>query len=152
MLRTGLEDGGLGHGRRYRRAPQARERFLHLDWQRPLRLVRHDRLEEPGQFPGVAAPGQGDYLINPDALAYMRGRSLADRSSACWLTIATSSSPIGRRGRPICSGSASPLSRFCPTGADRHRRGAVGQRPGPRPARRDGDRQRRRRPVKCRPA
>ena len=44
-------NGRLGHGRRHRRTPQGDERLLHPDRQRPLRLVRHDRLEEPAQLP-----------------------------------------------------------------------------------------------------
>ena len=55
VLRSRPGNGGLGDGRRYRRAPQGHERLLHPDRQRPLCLVRHDRLEEPAQLPRAAA-------------------------------------------------------------------------------------------------
>jgi len=45
----------LDHGGRHRRTPQGHQRLLHADRQRPLRLVQHDRLQEPPQLPRVAA-------------------------------------------------------------------------------------------------
>ena len=55
VLRAGAGDGGLDHGRRHRRPPQGHKRLLYPDRQRPLRLVRHGRIEKPAQFPGVVA-------------------------------------------------------------------------------------------------
>jgi hypothetical protein len=45
----------LDHGGRHRRSPQGRQRLLHPDRQRTLRLVRHLGLQEPPQLPRVAA-------------------------------------------------------------------------------------------------
>ena len=55
VLRAGLAERRLDQRRRHRGAPSRPERNLHPDRQRALRLVRHDRLQEPPQFPGVAA-------------------------------------------------------------------------------------------------
>jgi hypothetical protein len=40
-------------------------------------LVWHDRREEPAQFLDLLRAGHSDYVINPEALADMRSRSLA---------------------------------------------------------------------------
>ena len=49
------EHGGLDQRRRHRRPPPAPERRLHPAGQRPLRRLRHDRLEEPAELPRGAA-------------------------------------------------------------------------------------------------
>ncbi len=48
-------DGGVDQRRRHRRPPPGGERDLHPDRQRPLRLVRHRRIEEPAELPRPAA-------------------------------------------------------------------------------------------------
>ena len=62
-------------------------------------------------FLDLLRTGHSDYVINPAALAYMRSRSLAARSSASWPSLRPSISPIGRPGRPISTSSASQHSR-----------------------------------------
>ena len=53
------------------------ERLLHPNRQRAFCLVWHHRLKEPQQFPHAAGAGHDDYIINAEALAYMRQRKLA---------------------------------------------------------------------------
>src|SRR3954471_6335393 len=55
VLRPGVAAGRLDHGRRHRGPPQGRERHLHADRQRPLRLVRHHGQQEPAELPRVTA-------------------------------------------------------------------------------------------------
>ena len=49
------EHGALDQRRRHRRPPPAPERRLHPARQRPLRRLRHHRLEEPAELPRAAA-------------------------------------------------------------------------------------------------
>ena len=46
----GAQKRGVADRRRYRGAPSGAERLLHADRQRPLRVVRHERLQEPAQL------------------------------------------------------------------------------------------------------
>jgi hypothetical protein len=72
-------------------------------------------LRPTGQARGLKAHGHADYVINAEALAYMRGRSLAG-----WVIrllaehddkrFAGNGAPAGRHGWRICVGSASPDS------------------------------------------
>src|SRR5208337_1369270 len=98
--------------------------------------------------------GHGDYIVNDEALAYMRARALAgpviarlsEHENRVFADRAAWSAHLdgaARRRRP----EGPSRSR-----ADRHRRRSVGQRQGAGLARRHRDRQRRRRPVQCRPA
>ena len=97
--------------------------------------------------------GHGDYVINAEALAYMRSRSLADSvirmlagaDDKCFSDRPAWQAHLERLGITALEGDAR-------SGADRHRGRAVGQRQGAWPAPRNGDRQRRCRPVQGRPA
>ena len=101
-------------------------------------------------FLEVLRAGYADYVINAEALAYMRQRALAGRSSTPWPTIRTGTSPMRRRGRIISGGSASPTWRQSRPGPHRHRRRAVGRDQGPWAAARHRDRVRRCRAVRDR--
>ena len=97
--------------------------------------------------------GHGDYVINAEALAYMRERALAGPVDR----------PLGRTSRPVLRRSgrleraSRPARHLGPeghprSGDDRHRGGAVGQHQGAWLPAQHRDRQRRCRPVQCRPA
>src|SRR3954466_5880661 len=113
-------------------------------------------------FLEVLRAGHGDYVVNAEALAYMRQRALAGpviarlaehperhfADEAAWLGHLERlriTAPAGTPRPPRPDGHAR-------SGADRDRRRALGQRQGARAPARHGDPVRRRRPVRPRPA
>jgi hypothetical protein len=58
-------------------------------------------------FLEVLRAGFTDYVVNAEALAYMRRRSLAGSVIASRRSIPSTTSPTRRPGRPTWSGSAS---------------------------------------------
>jgi hypothetical protein len=68
-----------------------------------------------GNFLELLRAGHGDYVINAEALAYMRQRSLAGPVIARLAEHRINTSPIRPLGLPILMGSASRRSRSIPT-------------------------------------
>ena len=104
-------------------------------------------------FLEVLRAGFTDYVVNAEALAYMRQRSLAGPVIAA--PGRASRAPLRRRGRLAAPPGAARHRRadgHARSGQDRDRRGGLGQRQGARAAARHGDPVRRRRPVRPRPA
>ena len=82
-------------------------------------------------FLEVLRAGYRDYVINAEALAYMRQRALAGPSSSPWPTIPTGTSPMRRRGWIIFGGSASPTWRPIPIRSASPLKGLCGARSRP---------------------
>src|SRR4051812_29566879 len=105
-------------------------------------------------FLEVLRAGYADYVVNAEALAYMRRRSLAGRSRdrqpgeapRAALSRRGGLAPASRTARHHRAGGRAR------SGADRHGRGGLGQRQGAWAAARHGDPLRRRRPVRARRA
>ena len=143
----------LDHGGRHRRSPQSRERLLHPDRQRPLRLVRHHAIEEPRQLPRTAArrPRRLRHQCRGAGLyAPTRPRRAGDRP------LGRAPGPALRRSRRLDRPSRQARHRGAQgqsrSGADRHRGRIVGQHQGAWLPARHRHRQRRCRSVQCRPA
>ncbi len=74
----------LDHGGRHWRSPQSRERLAtqvgnaHFAWFGTTRIVDFAAISS-----NCCAPAHGDYVINAEALAYMRQRALAGPLIAC---------------------------------------------------------------------
>ena len=104
-------------------------------------------------FLEVLRAGYRDYVINAEALAYMRQRALAGTVIA--RLAEHPERHFRRRGGLAAAPRATRHHRadgHARSGQDRHRRGPVGQHQGARPAARHGDPLRRCRPVRARSA
>jgi hypothetical protein len=67
---------------------------------RAFGILISKRSKSRGNFLDLLRAGHGDYVVNAEALAYMRQRALAGRQSLAWPNILIGSSLIRRPGRP----------------------------------------------------